>query len=139
MRCWTRTLGQAAQVLAASQTVIVGQALRDGLETRTQVNQYLEKLHKGEATFDDEVSEGRSKSLGASLSYGFEQAFSADERKVLALLHFFQGFVNTQAFDYMSNPEFVEWVNQKNNNFDFYILFTIYLDGIIRCFIYLNF
>ena len=80
-------------------TVMVGQALRDGLETSTQVNAYLEKLHNGETAFDDEASEGRSKSLGASLSYGFEQAFSADERKVLALLHFFQGFVDVEFCD----------------------------------------
>ena len=90
-------------------TVIVGQALRDGLETSTQVNQYLEKLHKGEAAFADEASEGRSKSLGASLSYGFEQAFSTDERKVLALLHFFQGFVDVDALRVMVNPDNGDW------------------------------
>jgi nucleoside phosphorylase len=89
-------------------TVMVGQALRDGLETSTQVNAYLEKLHNGETAFDDEASEGRSKSLGASLSYGFEQAFNADERKVLALLHFFQGFVNTRVLQVMGLPE-MEW------------------------------
>ncbi len=86
-------------------TVMVGQALRDGLETSTQVNTYLEKLHNGETAFDDEASEGRSKSLGASLSYGFEQAFNADERKVLALLHFFQGFVDVDALRLMVADE----------------------------------
>ena len=86
-------------------TVMVGQALRDGLETSTQVNAYLEKLHNGETAFDDEASEGRSKSLGASLSYGFEQAFSADERKVLALLHFFQGFVDVSVLKLMVADE----------------------------------
>jgi tetratricopeptide (TPR) repeat protein len=86
-------------------TVMVGQALRDGLETSTQVAAYLEKLHNGETAFDDEASEGRSKSLGASLSYGFEQAFNEDERKVLALLHFFQGFVNVQVLRLMVADE----------------------------------
>ena len=86
-------------------TVMVGQALRDGLETSTQVNAYLEKLHNGETAFDDEASEGRSKSLGASLSYGFEQAFNEDERKVLALLHFFQGFVYVQVLRLMVADE----------------------------------
>ena len=58
------------------------------------------------------MSEGRDESLSASLSYGFEHAFNEAERKQLALLHFFQGFVNvkalraigTQAFDW-SLPE----------------------------------
>ena len=63
------------------------------------------KLRAGEATFDDEASEGRSKSLGASLGYGFEHAFAEDERKQLALLHFFQGFVDVDALRAMGAPE----------------------------------
>ena len=95
-------------------TVMVGQALRDGLETSAQVNAYLEKLHNGETAFDDEASEGRSKSLGASLSYGFEQAFGADERKVLALLHFFQGFVDVGVLQTMVKKE--DWALTLNFN-----------------------
>jgi hypothetical protein len=65
----------------------------------------VEKLRTGEAKFDDEASEGRSRSLGASLDYGFQNVFSEDERKVLALLHFFQGFVDVQALRIMVNPK----------------------------------
>ncbi|MFZ5856801.1 MAG: CHAT domain-containing protein [Chloroflexota bacterium] len=90
-------------------TVMVGQALRDGISTKAQIEAYLNKLHNGETAFDDEASEGRSKSLGASLSYGFEQAFNEDERKILALLHFFQGFVFVQALRVMLNPKDVDW------------------------------
>jgi len=86
-------------------TVIAGQALRDGITTPEQIEAYLNKLHTGEQAFDDEASEGRSKSLGASLSYGFEQAFTPDERKVLALLHFFQGFVFGATFSLMGNSK----------------------------------
>jgi len=86
-------------------TVMVGQALRDGITSAEQIEAYLNKLHNGEAAFDDEASEGRSKSLGASLSYGFEQAFNAEERKVLALLHFFQGFVDVDVLKFMGNPQ----------------------------------
>jgi tetratricopeptide (TPR) repeat protein len=82
-------------------TVMVGQALRDGISSQAQIETYLNKLHNGETAFDDEASEGRSKSLGASLSYGFEQAFNEDERKVLALLHFFQGFVDVDVIRQM--------------------------------------
>ena len=86
-------------------TVVVGQALRDGIETKKQVYDYLNKLQKGEGVFEDETSEGRSKSLGASLSYGFESAFSEDERKILALLHFFQGFVDVDVLKMMVSDE----------------------------------
>ncbi len=84
-------------------TVLVGQALRDGLASEAQVLAFVEKLQAGEKAFDDEESEGRSKSLGASLSYGFDNAFSEVERKQLALLHFFQGFVEVDTLWRMGN------------------------------------
>lgn len=86
-------------------TVLVGQALRDGLRTREQIEAFVEKLRAGEAAFADEASEGRTKSLGASLSYGFEHAFSEGERRQLALLHLFQGFVDVDALCEMGNPK----------------------------------
>lgn len=72
----------------------------------------MESLRKGEAAFEDEVSEGRSKSLGASLSYGFENAFTEAERKQLALLHFFQGFVEILALQVMGGDPTVVQVQQ---------------------------
>jgi len=89
-------------------TVVVGQALRDGLETRGEIKDFVERLRAGEAAFDDEMSEGRSKSLGASLSYAFDHAFSENERRQLALLHFFQGFVDVGTLRLMGGPEF-DW------------------------------
>lgn len=86
-------------------TVVVGQALRDGLRTLPQIEAYVDKLRAGEAVFDDEASEGRSKSLGASLSYGFDTAFTEAERKQLALLHFFQGFVDVDALLLLDHPQ----------------------------------
>jgi len=86
-------------------TVLVGQALREGLKTQAQIMAFVDKLRAGEASFSDEASEGRAKSLGASLSYGFEHAFNETERKQLALLHFFQGFVNVTTLCLMGNPE----------------------------------
>ncbi len=84
-------------------TVVAGQALRDGLKTREQIEAYVEQLRAGEAAFDDEAEEGRDKSLGASLNYGFEHAFNDNERQQLALLHLFQGFVNVDALRHMGN------------------------------------
>ncbi len=100
-----RPLLQFTQGNPLTITVLVGQALRDGLRTRDQIDAFVEKLRRGEAAFPDEESEGRSKSLGASLSYGFENAFTETERKQLALLHFFQGFVDVDALRYMGDPE----------------------------------
>ncbi|HEY3227670.1 MAG TPA: CHAT domain-containing protein, partial [Roseiflexaceae bacterium] len=89
-------------------TVLVGQALRDELETKAQIQAFVDKLRAGTASFEDEAKEGRSKSLGASLSYGFAHAFGEGERKQLALLHLFQGFVNVDALRIMGAPD-ADW------------------------------
>jgi tetratricopeptide (TPR) repeat protein len=86
-------------------TVLVGQALREGWTTEEQIKAFVERLRYGEAEFKDEVSEGRSKSLSASLSYGFEHAFSEEEHRQLALLQFFQGFVNVDVLRMMGDPD----------------------------------
>ena len=88
--------------------VTLGEALRAGIDTPARLDAFVAALHRGEVEFEDEASEGRSKSLGASLSYGFGTAFTDEERKVLALLHLFQGFVDVDALRYMGNPE-AEW------------------------------
>lgn len=87
--------------------VLVEIALLEGFQTKDQIEYFVSRLRAGEAEFEDEVSEGRTKSLGASLSYGFE-AFGEGERKQLALLHFFQGFVDVRALMTMGHPE-SEW------------------------------
>jgi len=78
-------------------TVLVRQALRDGLHTREQVEEFVARLRAGEPAFEDEETQGRTRSLAASLNYGFEHAFSEAERKQLAMLHLFQGFVQVAA------------------------------------------
>ncbi len=89
-------------------TVLAGQALREGLKTKGQIEDFVARLRSGEAAFPDEILEGRSRSLGASLAYGFEQAFNEEERKKLALLHLFQGFVDVNVLLAMGLPE-VAW------------------------------
>ncbi|MEI6987019.1 MAG: CHAT domain-containing protein, partial [Rhodospirillaceae bacterium] len=88
-------------------TVVIGQALRDHCTTGEQVARYLERLRAGEAGFHDDTEQGRSKSLGASLAYGFKQAFTAEERALLSLLHLFQGLVDADvlvAMGHENNP-----------------------------------
>ena len=86
-------------------TVAMGQALRDGLRTATHIKAYVDKLRAGEAGFDDDENEGRSTSLGASLSYGFANTFTAQEQATLALLHHFQGFVEIVALVFMGHTD----------------------------------
>jgi len=88
--------------------VTVGEALRAGVNTKERLDAFVAGLRGGEAEFEDEVTEGRSKSLGASLSYGFGHAFNENERKILALLHLFQGFVNVDTLRVMGAPD-AEW------------------------------
>ena len=88
--------------------ITVGEALRSGIDTASRLNSFVEALRRGEVTFEDEQSEGRSKSLSASLSYGFHAAFVEDECRILALLHLFQGFVDVDVLRAMGNPE-AEW------------------------------
>jgi tetratricopeptide (TPR) repeat protein len=89
-------------------TVLAGQALREGLRTRDQVVSLIHKIQAGEDVFEDEASEGRTRSLAASLAYGFENAFSGAERRQTALLHLFQGFVAVDVLALMGAPE-EEW------------------------------
>ena len=89
-------------------TVLVSQALRDGLKTKEQIETFVAQLRAGEAEIEDEKTEGRAKSLRASLSYGFGHNFNEDERKQLALLHFFQGFVSVSVLQTMGHSE-ADW------------------------------
>jgi tetratricopeptide (TPR) repeat protein len=103
-----RPLLQFTQGNPLTLTVLVGQALRDGLRSKGQIEAFVKKLRAGEAVFEDEAGEGRTRSLAASLAYGFENAFTEAERKQLALLHLFQGFVDVDALRWMGNPG-AEW------------------------------
>jgi tetratricopeptide (TPR) repeat protein len=86
-------------------TILVGQALRENLRTKPEIEQFVERLRGGAAEISDDAAQGRTKSLGASLSYGFEHAFDERDRKRLALLHLFQGFVDVDALRTMGATE----------------------------------
>jgi hypothetical protein len=86
-------------------TTLVGWAIRNKIETKMAVDTFVSDLRSGEASFQDDASLGRSKSLGASLAYGFEHAFNDDERAKLAILALFQGFVNTSILAGMGADE----------------------------------
>ncbi|HEV2854342.1 MAG TPA: CHAT domain-containing protein [Thermoanaerobaculia bacterium] len=100
-----RPLLEFAQGNPLTVTVLVGQALRNGFVTREEIESFVARLRSGAATFLDEASQGRSRSLGASLAYGFEHGFSEDERRKLAHLYLFQGFVRVSALCMMGETE----------------------------------
>ena len=92
--------------------VIVGQAIRMGLRGRKQIESFIEAIRSGEQAIEDtDEQQGRDKSLGASLDYGFRHAFKDDELPIIALLHLFQGTVDVDALVWMGKgddalPEF---------------------------------
>ncbi len=104
MRDW-RPLLRYSQGNPLTITVLVNQALTHGLTSRAQIEQFVAQLRAGEADIVDvDEGEGRTRSLAASLKYGFERGFSDDEQKILALLHLFQGFVDVDALRLMGDP-----------------------------------
>ena len=57
-------------------------------------------MRDGEQQIQDaDAAQGRDRSLGASLDYGFRNAFREDELPIIALLHLFQGTVDVDALD----------------------------------------
>ncbi len=86
-------------------TVLLKEALRQGLTNEEQVRHFVEGLRERRASFHDEEPEGRSASLGASLDYGFRNAFTEEEQKRLALLHLFEGFVQAGSLVAMGRPQ----------------------------------
>lgn len=84
--------------------VVAGQAVRQGLRTEGQIAAFIQALRDGEQQIQDaDAAQGRDKSLGASLDYGFRHAFHLDELPIIALLHLFQGTVFVQVLRAMGN------------------------------------
>jgi tetratricopeptide (TPR) repeat protein len=88
-------------------TVLVGQALRENLATSAAVGDFVARLAAGEAQLEagDDVALGRTRSLAASLSYGFAKAFTDAERAQLAVLHLFRDTAAADAVRLMGDPE----------------------------------
>jgi tetratricopeptide (TPR) repeat protein len=84
-------------------TVLVREALRSGIRTRTDVERFVNQIRSGESDLDDDEDLGRSRSLGASLSYGLTMAFTERDQAVLALLHLFQRTVSATALQQVTS------------------------------------
>ncbi|HEX8304602.1 MAG TPA: CHAT domain-containing protein [Jatrophihabitans sp.] len=78
-------------------TILVGQAVRQGLTSREQIDHFIARLRAGEADLDEDDKQGRDRSLAASLGYGLDESFSDTDRARLALLHLFHDHVDADA------------------------------------------
>jgi len=82
--------------------IIAGQAVRMGLQDQGQIAAFIQAVRDGEQRIEDtDEKQGRDKSLGASLDYGFRNAFNPDEQPIIALLHLFQGTVMVDVLEAM--------------------------------------
>lgn len=82
--------------------VLVGQAARAGLRGRQRIADFVKAIRSGEQQIEDaDEQQGRDKSLGASLDYGFRHAFTDDELPIVALLGLFQGTVDVAVLVFM--------------------------------------
>jgi tetratricopeptide (TPR) repeat protein len=86
-------------------TVLVGQALRDGLTSREQIEGFVARLRAGESDLDDDEAQSRSRSLSTALDYGMAAAFTDAERTQLAALCLFQETVDVDALVFMGARE----------------------------------
>ena len=82
--------------------VLVRQAIKTGLRGKEPTADFVTAIRSGEQAIEDaDEKQGRDKSLGASLDYGFRHAFKDEEQPLIALLHLFQGTVDVDALVWM--------------------------------------
>jgi CHAT domain len=88
-------------------TVAARQALRAGLTTNEQIEGFVARLEAGDTQLEagEDAALGRTRSLAASLSYGFASAFTGPERARLAVLHLFRDTASADALCCMGDPE----------------------------------
>jgi len=89
--------------------VVVSQALHAELRTTEEIDGFVAALVAGEAALEagDDAALARSRSLAASLSYGFAEAFTGTERARLAVLHLFRDTADADVLRYMGNLDVV--------------------------------
>jgi hypothetical protein len=86
-------------------TVLAGQALRENLTSTADVDAFVARLRAGEAQLEtgQDAELGRTRSLAASLSYGFVRAFTDAERARLAVLHLFRDTADVDVLRFMGD------------------------------------
>ena len=88
-------------------SVVVGQALHSNQATTVAIKNFAATLRAGEAQLEagEDAALGRARSLAASLSYGFAEAFTDAERAQLAVLHLFHDTADVDALRRMGDSD----------------------------------
>jgi tetratricopeptide (TPR) repeat protein len=88
-------------------TVLAGQALRENLASSEAIGAFVARLEAGEAQLEagEDAALGRTRSLAASLSYGFARAFTDGGRARLAVLHLFRDTADADTLRCMGDPK----------------------------------
>jgi tetratricopeptide (TPR) repeat protein len=86
-------------------TVLVKQALQSNIRTMAEVKAFVEELQAGAREIVDDQDQGRSKSLGASLSYGFTRDFNDRDSTLLALVALYEKTINPAQLASLSRHE----------------------------------
>ena len=107
-------------------TVLVGQALRESLVGTADIDRFVARLRAGEMQLEagQDAALGRTRSLAASLNYGFARAFTDPERARLAVLHLFRDTVRCRRPRSYGRPRHcrggciarVEWARQGHRH-----------------------
>jgi hypothetical protein len=82
---------------------LLTEALREGWRRPDEVRKFLADLRLGDGAAADPADP--SAALLSSLLYGYERAFGEEERRRLALLHLFRGYVDLNVLCWMGHPE----------------------------------
>jgi tetratricopeptide (TPR) repeat protein len=106
---WRSLLGYAAGN-PLTITVLIGQALRENLTSTADIDGFVDRLRAGEVQLEagEDAALGRTRSLAASLNYGFAHAFTGVERAQLATLHLFRRTTDVHSLRFMGDPVLTE-------------------------------
>ena len=70
---------------------LVQETLRQGLESGSQVRNFVEQLQSRAASFGENGPSGVAPHLGATIDYVLDRSFGKPEQSIMALLHLFGG------------------------------------------------
>ena len=86
-------------------TLLTSQALREGLTSSAQIEEFANQLRSGASGLDDNLFQGLSRPLTVTFDHILDATFSDAERSQLTVLRLFQGTVDVEAFVFMGDPE----------------------------------
>lgn len=84
---------------------LLTEALREGWRRPDEVRKFLAELRLGESTAAAPGEAADPSATLGSLLQGYERAFDEEERRRLALLHLFRGYVDLNVLCWMGHPE----------------------------------